>query len=350
MILTQAMSIVMDKKGFKSKEEMMLRAIKNAEKARPSCMPNPWVGAVLVTPDEAIFDGYTQSFGQSHAEIVCLDDAGSQAQGATLYVTLEPCSHIGKTGPCVQRIIESGINRIVVGTKDPDAQVDGEGIRKLQKAGVQVEVGLLEDLILSQLAPYIHHRKTGKPYVILKIATTVDGKVAASDGSSQWITGPEARVEGHKLRAYSDAICVGKGTVLSDNPELTVRDWQPDDGTVEGLDPKRIVLGVAPAEAAVHPCYEFTGNVLDLLEELGREGTLQLLVEGGASTYKAFHDAGVVNEYQFFFAPAIMAGSDGLNIFTGEGTETISDLWRGKIKEVNRLGDDIKITVIPEPK
>ena len=340
----------MNKDSSHTEERMMLRAIENAEKARPSCMPNPWVGAVLVTPDEAIFDGHTQSFGQSHAEIVCLNSAGTQAQGATLYVTLEPCSHIGKTGPCVQRIIESGIKRIVVGTKDPDAHVDGEGIRKLQKAGLEVEVGLLEDLILSQLAPYIHQRKTGKPYVVMKIATTVDGKVAASDGSSQWITGPEARIDGHKLRAYSDAICVGKGTILSDNPRLTVRDWRPDDGVAEGLDPKRIVLGEVPKESAVRPCYEFTGNVLDLLEELGREGVLQLLVEGGASTYKAFHDAGVVNEYQFFLAPAIMAGSDGLNIFTGEGAETISDLWRGKIQEVCRLGEDIKIIVIPEAK
>tara|TARA_Y100000817_G_scaffold307604_1_gene294268 strand:+ start:684 stop:1706 length:1023 start_codon:yes stop_codon:yes gene_type:complete len=329
-------------------EQMMARAINNATKARPRCMPNPWVGAVLVSSDGQVFDGFTQEFGGEHAETVCLNEAGEKAQGATLFVTLEPCSHIGKTGPCVERIIESRISRVVIGMKDPDHQVYGEGIKSLQNAGIDVVAGVLETLVSDQLAPYVHHRKTGRPYVVLKIATTLDGKVAAPDGSSQWITGPEARREGHKLRAYSDAICVGKGTVISDNPQLTVRDWMPDDGIHQNLDPRRVVLGKVPTEAAVHPCYEFTGDLFGLLEELGGDGVLQLLVEGGASTYKAFHDLGLVNEYQLFLAPAFMGGSDGVNIFSGDSTQEISDLWRGRIQDVAELGKDIKVTVVPE--
>ena len=329
-------------------EQMMARAISNAAKARPRCMPNPWVGAVLVSSDGQTFDGFTQEFGSGHAETVCLNEAGRKAQGATLYVTLEPCSHSGKTGPCVERIIESRISRVVIGMKDPDRQVCGEGIKSLQSAGVDVVVGVLEDLVAEQLAPYVHHRNTGRPYVILKIATTLDGKVAAPDGSSQWITGPEARREGHKLRAYSDAICVGRGTVISDNPQLTVRDWSADDDIDKNLDPRRIVLGSVPAEAAIHPCYEFRGDLFELLDELGNDGVLQLLVEGGASTYKAFHDLGLVNEYQLFLAPAFMGGSDGLSIFSGDSSQSITDLWRGKIQDVVELGNDIKVTVVPE--
>jgi diaminohydroxyphosphoribosylaminopyrimidine deaminase/5-amino-6-(5-phosphoribosylamino)uracil reductase len=232
--------------------------------------------------------------------------------------------------------------------KDPDRQVCGEGIKSLQSAGVDVVVGVLEDLVAEQLAPYVHHRNTGRPYVILKIATTLDGKVAAPDGSSQWITGPEARREGHKLRAYSDAICVGRGTVISDNPQLTVRDWSADDDIDKNLDPRRIVLGSVPAEAAIHPCYEFRGDLFELLDELGNDGVLQLLVEGGASTYKAFHDLGLVNEYQLFLAPAFMGGSDGLSIFSGDSSQSMTDLWRGKIQDVVELGNDIKVTVVPE--
>ncbi len=329
-------------------EQMMSRAIDNAAKARPRCMPNPWVGAVLVSPDGQMFDGFTKEFGGGHAETVCLDEAGRKAQGATLFVTLEPCSHIGKTGPCVERIIESRVSRVVIGMKDPDSHVSGEGIKSLQKAGIDVVVGVLKGLVAHQLAPYVHHRKTGRPYVVLKIATTLDGKVAAPDGSSQWITGPEARREGHKLRAYSDAICVGKGTIISDNPKLTVRDWVPDDGIVQNLNPRRIVLGKIPAEAAVHPCYEFSGDIFELLSELGDDGVLQLLVEGGSSTYKAFHDLGLANEYQLFLAPAFMGGSDGVSIFSGDSTQTISDLWRGKIQDVVELGKDIKVTLVPE--
>ncbi len=165
-------------------EQMMARAINNATKARPRCMPNPWVGAVLVSSDGQVFDGFTQEFGGEHAETVCLNEAGEKAQGATLFVTLEPCSHIGKTGPCVERIIESRISRVVIGMKDPDHQVYGEGIKSLQNAGIDVVAGVLETLVSDQLAPYVHHRKTGRPYVVLKIATTLDGKVAAPDGSS----------------------------------------------------------------------------------------------------------------------------------------------------------------------
>lgn len=331
-----------------SDEKMMMRAIDNATKARPACLPNPWVGAVLVSSDDEVFDGYTQKFGQSHAEVICIDKAGGRAQGATLYTTLEPCSHKGKTGPCILKIIESGINRVVIGTKDPDEHVNGAGVSALEDAGIEVATGLLENLVVNQLEPYLHHRKTGRPYVIAKIAATMDGKVAAPDGSSQWITGAEARSEGHRLRAFSDAICVGRGTVLADNPQLTVRDWTPEGGSTESLDPKRIVLGTIPEEAAIRPCYEHQGSLEELLEKLGHEGALQLLVEGGATTLKAFHEERLIDRYEIFLAPAFMEGDNGMSIFSGNGISTISELWRGQILEVNQLGNDLKITIIPE--
>ncbi len=329
-------------------EELMRRAIRNADNARLISSPNPWVGAVLELQDGSVFDGWTQEFGKEHAETMCLNSVGGNADGGTLYVTLEPCSHQGKTPPCVDSIISSRIKRVVVGLRDPDLLVDGDGIRKLQSAGVRVETGCMSELIEEQLRPYLHHRKTGRPFVILKIASTLDGGIAAADKTSQWITGPEARKEAHKLRAYSDAICVGKGTVLADNPKLTVRDWAPENQDISITDPKRVVLGKVPESAEVHPCLEHESEIEDLLDSLGKDGVMQLLVEGGAKTYKKFHDSGFVNQYEIFFAPAFIGGNNALQIFDGDGVKTISDIWRGTVQRVDQLGNDIKISIIPE--
>ena len=329
-------------------KDRMLRAISNGVNARLISSPNPWVGAVLETVDGSLYDGWTQAPGLEHAEIMCLNAAGQLAEGGTLYTTLDPCSHTGRTPPCVESIISSQVRRVVIGLLDPDPLVSGDGVRKLQAAGIEVSLGTQQDLITDQLQPYLHHRKTGHPYVVVKIAVSLDGGIAAPDQTSQWITSPEARVEAHKLRALSDAICVGAGTVIADNPKLTVRDWSPENQDLVVTDPRRIVLGKAPEGAAIHPCLEHEAGIEELLDQLGKEGVLQLMVEGGAKTYKRFHDSGLVNQYEIFIAPVFFGGENAKPVFSGDAVETISEIWRGKIKEVKQIGADIKVTVTPE--
>ena len=321
-------------------EQLMRRAMSAALQARLVARPNPWVGAVVVAPDGATFEGCTAAPGGPHAEISALARAGSAARGATLYSTLEPCSHTGRTGPCTQAIIDAGIARVVVGVVDPDANVAGRGIALLRDAGITVDVGACEALVRTQLAAYLHHRTTGRPWVVLKMASTLDGRTAAADGSSRWITGPIARQRVHELRAESDAVLVGAGTVRADNPSLTVRDAQ-------GASPRRIVLGSAPVGANVHPCTEWSGELPALLDTLGSQGVLQLLVEGGAQVAADFHRRGLVNRYVFHLAPAIAGGDDAPGVFAGAAAASIADMWRGSVVSVQQLGDDIEIVVEP---
>ena len=311
----------------------MQRALDLAAAVRAFTSPNPWVGAVI---DPGGFEGATQPPGGPHAEIVALAQAGDAARGATMVVTLEPCSHHGRTPPCVDAIIEAGIARVVVGIEDPDPNVSGKGITRLREAGIDVEVGVRADEVRAQLAPYLKHRSTGRPWLVLKLAASVDGRTAAPDGTSQWITGDEARADAHRLRAESDAIIVGAGTVRADDPSLTVRH-------VEGRDPLRVVLGKAPAGAKVNPALEMEGDLDGVLDELGRRGILQAVVEGGPTVAGAFHRAGLVDRYVVYLAPALFGGDDGRPLFTGPGAPTIDDVWRGRITNVERLGDDLKL-------
>src|SRR5437764_3277257 len=188
----------------------MGRAMDLASGVRASTSPSPWVGAVI---EPGGFEGATRPPGGAHAEIVALDAARGAARGATMVVTLEPCAHHGRTPPCVDAIIDAGIARVVVGIEDPDPNVGGKGITRLLEAGIDVEVGVGADEVRAQLAPYLKHRSTGRPWLVLKLAASVDGRTAAPDGSSQWITGNEARADAHRLRAESDAVIVGAGTV-----------------------------------------------------------------------------------------------------------------------------------------
>src|SRR5207248_2379811 len=243
----------------------MERALELAASVRASTSPNPWVGAVV---DPGGFEGATQPPGGPHAEIVALEAAGEAARGGTLVVTLEPCAHHGRTPPCVDAIVDAGVARVVVGIEDPDPNVRGRGIARLREAGIDVELGVLADEVRAQLAPYLKHRSTGRPWLVLKLAASVDGRTAAPDGSSQWITGEGARADAHRLRAESDAVIVGAGTVRADDPSLTVRH-------VEGRDPLRVVLGKAPADAKVHPALELEGDLAGVLDELGRRGVVQ---------------------------------------------------------------------------
>ena len=327
---------------------MMGRAIENADGARLVSSPNPWVGSVLVSGDGEIFDGATLPQGREHAEVVSLTAAAGRSKGSTLYTTLEPCSHVGNTPPCIESIVNAGVSRVVVGILDPDERVNGQGISDLRSKGLDVEVGVRSEEIEAQLQPYLHHRLTGRPYVVAKIAATLDGRVAAPDGSSQWITGAEARQEAHKMRAYSDAVCVGAGTVRKDDPKLTVRDWQPSTGDGLDLNPVRVALGEIPQDASMRPCLELKGDIEGILDELGGRGILQLLVEGGADTSSRFHAARLVDRYDLFFAPALFGANDALPMLSGDGILTMSDLWRGEIVKVSKLGSDIQVTLVPK--
>jgi diaminohydroxyphosphoribosylaminopyrimidine deaminase/5-amino-6-(5-phosphoribosylamino)uracil reductase len=318
----------------------MDRAIALAASVRTATSPNPWVGCVLEAADGRVFEGATNPPGGPHAEAMALAAAGSAARGATAWVTLEPCSHEGRTPPCADVLIAAGVARVVIGIEDPDPKVRGAGIARLREAGIEVEVGVAAHVIAEQLAPYVKHRTTGRPWVVLKLAASLDGRTAAPDGSSQWITGEAARADAHRLRAESDAVLVGAGTVRTDDPSLTVRH-------VEGPDPLRVVLGSAPAGAKVHPCLELSGALDAVLDELGGKGILQVLVEGGASVAGAFHRAGLVDRYVLYVAPVLFGGEDARSLLAGEGAPTIDDAWRGRVVSVHQVGTDLRIEVSP---
>jgi diaminohydroxyphosphoribosylaminopyrimidine deaminase/5-amino-6-(5-phosphoribosylamino)uracil reductase len=320
----------------------MRAALVAAGGVRARTSPNPWVGAVVLSTDGCVVGaGATERPGGRHAEVVALAEAGTAAMGGTVVCTLEPCSHHGRTPPCTDAIIAAGIRGVVVGVVDPDEQVAGSGVEALRGAGLEVEVGVLADEVEAQLAAYLHHRRTGRPYVVCKLAMSLDGGTAAPDGTSQWITGADARRDTHRLRAESDAIVVGAGTVRADDPALTVRH-------VDGDDPLRVVLGVAPADARVRPCLEWDSDLGDLLDELGGRGVLQLMVEGGAQVVGSFHRAGLIDRYVLYVAPAFFGGSAAFPAIGGASVSTLADVWRGRFDSVEQVGADLRIEIVPE--
>jgi len=333
--------------------DFMAQAVAAAWSARHRVTPRPWVGAVVVAADGATtFTGATEGRTGPHAEVVALQRAGEAAVGATLYCTLEPCSHHGQTPPCAEAIADAGVARVVVAVTDPDTKVSGRGIAMLRDRGVDVEVGEQGAEVSAQLEPYLHHRRSGRPFVVLKLAATADGRTAAPDRTSQWITGADARRDAHRLRADSDAVVVGAGTVRADDPALTVRlpGWEGvgDEVGPDGRrQPLRVVLGSAPPGAAVQPCEQFSGDLATVLDELGGRGVVQLLVEGGATVAAAFHHAGLVDRYVLYLAPALAGGDDAVPMFAGPGAPSIDALWRGQIVDVRQLGDDVRIDLAP---
>ena len=338
--------------------KFMAEAIEVAEKARFWSSPNPWVGVVVVAKGQVVGKGFTGPFNATdvaenstqpeegfessvgvHAEIAALAQAGQFANGATLYTTLEPCNHHGRTSPCTDAIIQAGIKRVVVALVDPDNRVSGSGVESLRSAGIEVDVGQNSAGAEKQLTPYLHHRHTGRPYVFRKLAATLDGRIAAPDGSSNWITGEEARIDVHKLRAESDAICVGAGTVRSDDPRLTGR-------AVDGPSPRRIVIGEIPEGAQVEPAESWKGSLEDLIQKLGNEGVLQLLVEGGAHLAGQMHREGLVDRYVIYVSPSIMGGDDGKPLLSGDGVATMELISRGKFANVTQLGEDVRLDLV----
>ncbi len=361
-------------------EPLLRRALALGELGRRRSAPNPWVGCVLVAPDGTVVgEGTTEPPGRRHAEIMALAAAGSRARGATAYTTLEPCSHHGRTPPCTDALVEAGVVRVVVALADPDPDVSGRGIAALRDRGVEVEVtsGPVVADVRRSLAPYLHHRRTGRAFCVLKTATSLDGRTAAADGSSRWITGPEARADAHDLRADSQAVVVGAGTALADRPMLTVRDASPP--PVE-RPPRRVLLDAQGRVPATGPLFDpdlaptlvvtteiapaasvdawcaagakvetvapaAAGRGVDLaatLALLGREGVLQALVEGGATLHGALLGADLVDRVVAYVAATVL-GANGRPALDFDGPPSIDDAPRWKLASVARLGDDVRL-------
>lgn len=329
-----------------TERDAMARALEAAATVRLTTSPNPWVGCVVLDREGTVAGvGATAPPGGPHAEVTALRQAGARAKGGTVVTTLEPCAHVGRTAPCTEALVEAGVARVVAAVLDPDPHVAGRGMAALGAAGVDVAVGLGAAQVESQLAPYLKHRRAGRPWVVLKLAATLDGRIAAPDGSSSWLTGPEARADAHRLRAESDAILVGAGTVRADDPQLTVR--APVDAQLTARQPLRVVLGKVPAGARVQPAISLGGELGAVLDELGRRQVLQVLVEGGARVAHAFHRAGLVDRYVVYLAPALFGGDDAVPMFAGRGAPGIDDLWRGRFLDARRVGRDLRIELGP---
>jgi diaminohydroxyphosphoribosylaminopyrimidine deaminase/5-amino-6-(5-phosphoribosylamino)uracil reductase len=359
----------------------MLRALALAERGRCSAAPNPWVGCVLVRDGQVVGEGYHRRAGEPHAESWALAEAGEQARGATAYVTLEPCAHFGRTPPCVDGLIAAGVARVVVGVLDPDPKVAGRGMERLRAADIETEVGVCGAEAAASLAPYLHQRRTGRAYCVLKSAITLDGRTAAADGSARWITGPLARADSHVLRNQSQAVLVGAGTALIDAPSLTVRDVEvpPEKqplrvlldarGRVPACGPlfdmrlgPTLVITTSGVAAAARSAWLAAGaevacvaagcdggvELVSVLELLGQRGVLQVLVEGGPTTAGAFFRAGLVNRVVLYVG-ARSLGEAGRPLFAGPGPMTIGEAGRWRLLGAQQMGDDARLEYEPLP-
>jgi diaminohydroxyphosphoribosylaminopyrimidine deaminase/5-amino-6-(5-phosphoribosylamino)uracil reductase len=328
---------------------MMRRAIELAELGLGSTSPNPIVGAVIVGVDGTIVgEGFHERAGGPHAEVIALLDAEGLARGATAFVTLEPCRHTGRTPPCTQALIEAGVARVVFAVDDPDP-VAGHGAADLRAAGVVVEAGLLFDEAARSNAAWLHRSRTGRPYVTWKYAATLDGRVCAADGTSRWITGEAARHDVHLLRARSDAIVVGTGTVLADDPRLDVR--LP--GIALTSPPLRVVVGRRELPAAARVLDDSAPTVqlgdhdpASVLAYLAERDVVGVLLEGGPTLAGAFVAAGLVDRVVAYVAPALLgAGRPALG---DAGIETLSAALRLHVEAVDLVGDDVRIVLTPK--
>ncbi|MDT0179798.1 bifunctional diaminohydroxyphosphoribosylaminopyrimidine deaminase/5-amino-6-(5-phosphoribosylamino)uracil reductase RibD [Microbacterium sp. ARD31] len=312
---------------------------------------NPQVGAVILSPaGEVLAEGWHHGAGTPHAEIDALSKLGPDAaRGATAVVTLEPCNHTGRTGPCAVALIEAGVARVVYAVDDP-GEVSSGGAARLRDAGVEVEGGVLRDEGETLIASWLTVQRLGRPHVTLKWAQSLDGRAAASDGTSQWITGPEARADVHRRRSLADAIVVGTGTVLADDPALTAR---REDGGLYEDQPRPVVVGVraVPQEARLRkhprPFMQDEGEDLrDLLDRLRELGAQRVFIEGGPTLAASFLRQGLVDELLVYIAPTLIGGD---RLAVGDiGVATISQQRRLDITGVDRLGDDILVTLIPQ--
>jgi len=350
-------------------EAWMKQVLRLAEKGRGKTSPNPMVGAVLVKGGKIVGKGYHAKAGEAHAEIVALQQAGERARGSTLYINLEPCTHYGRTPPCVPRVIEAQVKRVVIGMKDPNPEVKGRGIRGLRKAGIDVQMGVLEKECQRVNEAFCKYMVKKEPFVILKVASTLDGKIATRNGDSKWITGEASRRFVHRLRDRADGVLVGIGTILKDDPMLTTR--------IEGgHDPFRIVLDSRlriPERARIFDGTPSTViiattkkgskekmerlrergvqilifdskqekvNLKACLKRLGALGIMTLLVEGGSRVNGSFLDERAVDKFYFFFSPKWIGDPEAPGIFGGNGVRDLRKVIKTREVRVRKMGDD----------
>jgi diaminohydroxyphosphoribosylaminopyrimidine deaminase / 5-amino-6-(5-phosphoribosylamino)uracil reductase len=314
------------------------RALELAERGRGTTRPNPMVGAVVVADGEIAGEGWHERPGLPHAERLALDAAGERARRATLYTTLEPCTHHGRTPPCTDAIVQAGVARVVVGTRDPHAEAAG-GVERLRESGI--DVALAQGEIVRRIRrgneAFLTWASEERPFVTYKAALTLDGRVTAAGGDSRWVSGPESRRRVHELRALSDAVAVGGGTARADDPQLTARDVGAE------RQPRRLVFGRGPLPS---------GSELELLsgpidEELARlagDGVQSLLLEGGPTLAGAFLRAGLIDKLLLFVAPKLIGGDDAPGLFAGRGAPTMADAFALRGIGVERVGDDVLLT------
>ncbi len=354
----------------------MKRALTLARKGIGKTAPNPVVGCVIVKNGTVVGEGWHKRAGGPHAEVHALRMAGDAARGADVYVTLEPCSHTGKTPPCCDALISAGVRRVVAGMSDPNPLVNGRGLQALERAGIQTSYGVLEEQCREINRPFIKHVTTGMPFVTFKCAMTLDGKIASVTGDSRWISCEKSRLQVHRMRAVNDAIMVGVDTIIADNPQLTVRH-------VKGRDPQRIIVDtrlrtpetvgvledgaahntiIATSEAnplihrpyirqgaTVIVCEERNGRVSmkDLLKKLGGMGIQSILLEGGSRLAGDMLKQALIDEYVIFIAPKII-GSDGFAPFTLLGITGMNNAVRLRFGSVAHSGQDIVVHAYPE--
>ena len=330
---------------------LMQRAL-DAARLGPEADPNPRVGCVVTdAAGRVVGVGHHRGAGTPHAEVEALTAAGEAARGGSAYVTLEPCNHTGRTGPCSRALVEAGVSRVVFAVADPDPAAAG-GAATLAGAGVGVEGGLLEDQAEELNASWLHARRTGRPWVVAKSASTLDGRVAAADGSSRWITGEAARADVHALRARCGAVVVGTGTALADDPQLTVRGTDGTDGRRLARQPLRVVVGHRPLptgarllDDAAETLVLATRDPAEVLATLHARGIHRVLLEGGPTLTAAFLAAGLVDEVVAYVAPALLGA--GASVTADLGVTTIADAVRLHPTDVTVLGPDVRITARP---
>lgn len=360
-------------------EAYMQRALELAVQAEGDTSPNPMVGCVIVDDEGNIVgEGYHHKAGQPHAEVNALAEAKQLAQGATAYVTLEPCAHYGRTGPCCVALARAGIKRVVAACKDPNPKVAGQGLEYLRLQGIEVECSVCEKEALRLNERFFTWITKKRPFITLKYAMTLDGKIATASGDSKWITGEAARTMAHRLRRQHDAVLVGIGTVLADDPELTTR-------MVTGKNPVRVVLDsrlrISLMATVLNPAAEtiiFTSNEADevkaealaalpnvevvrlaahngrlsvaqVVAALAERGITSLLVEGGSSVLGAFYDAGLADRVYAFIAPKLIGGANALTPVGGEGSELVAAGWQLEEMELKQLEQDVMLTgLVPE--
>jgi diaminohydroxyphosphoribosylaminopyrimidine deaminase/5-amino-6-(5-phosphoribosylamino)uracil reductase len=328
----------------------MQQAIAASEQVRGTTSPNPPVGAVVLDRDGDIAGvGATSPPGGAHAEVVALAQAGERARGGTAVVTLEPCAHHGRTPPCVDALVAAGIATVHFAVTDPNLRAAG-GATALRAGGVRAEEGLLADAVTTgPLRAWLHHTLTGRPHVTWKYAMTLDGRVAAADGTSRWISGEPARAEVHELRRQVDAIVVGRGTVLADDPRLTARDA---DGADLARQPLRVVVGTGDLPPASHildsaapTLHVRTREPADVLAALAERGVVDVLLEGGPTLAGAFLAAGLVDRVLAFVAPKFLgAGAAAL----GEaGVPTVTAAHHFTVEQATMSGEDVRVSAVP---